>query len=357
MAQRNKISFKGQNVYVGIDVHRTTWSVSVLTEHGNLEKTIAQSASPNKLFDFLNKNYPEGNYHAVYEAGFSGFSTYYSLQSLGIDCMIINPSDVPTTDKERKRKTDAVDSAKLARSLRAGELEPIYIMPKDCLDDRGIVRVRQTFIKELGGYKNRVKHLLYCNGIEYPERFKSARSHWTRAFMKWLTEDVQLISTERQTLDLMINEVENLRKSVLSATRALRNLANSEKYRESYANLMTVPGIGPIVAITILTEIADFGRFSSERDFTGYVGLVPNCHESGDHSGAGEMTSRGNKRLRCMFIEASWVAIGKDTALNALYGRCCQRMSPNQAIVRVARRLSHICLAIVKTNKTYDPTK
>ena len=82
--QRNKISFKGQKIYIGIDVHAKTWEVCVLTESGYKERH-PQQASAKTLFDFLKKHFPDGEYHAVYESGFSGFSTYYALKEYGID--------------------------------------------------------------------------------------------------------------------------------------------------------------------------------------------------------------------------------------------------------------------------------
>ena len=351
--QRKEISFKGQTIYVGIDVHKTTWAVTVKTAAGNYEKKFSQPASPQKLFENLKKNYPDATYEAAYEAGFTGFSTYYHLKELGIRCRIVNAADIPTTDDERRNKTDAVDSAKLARSLRNGELQGIYIMPKECLDARGVVRVRRIFLNQLSGYKVRIKHLLYNNGVEYPERFAKGSTHWSRAFIRWLCEEVRLLSEDRVALNLMLEQVEHLRLSVLNATRKLRELSRLPFYRKNFAHLMTIPGIGVITAMSILTEIADTGRFPNERAYTKYVGFIPDCHESGDHKVKGEMTGRGNNRLRMAYIEAAWIAIRKDTALNCAYLRYCQRMERNEAIVRIARSLVHISLALVKNDKDY----
>ena len=92
--QKYNISFKGQNIFVGIDVHCRTWEVAVLTESGHLRR-YSQESSAKVLFDFLRKNYPEGHYKAVYESGFSGYSTYYALQEYNIDCIIVHAADVP----------------------------------------------------------------------------------------------------------------------------------------------------------------------------------------------------------------------------------------------------------------------
>jgi len=79
--------------------------------------------NPKELYKYLTKHYPNANYHSVYEAGFSGFWADGQLQSFGIKNMVVNPADVPTKSKERRKKTDKIDSSKLAGELSVGNLE------------------------------------------------------------------------------------------------------------------------------------------------------------------------------------------------------------------------------------------
>ena len=123
--QRNEISFRGQKIYVGIDVHLKSWSVTVLYETSVLKK-FSQNPDPEALHGFLRRSYPGAKYRSVYEAGFCGFWIHERLTALGIDNIMINPTDVPTKSSEKLRKTDAVDSGKLTRSLRANKLKGIY---------------------------------------------------------------------------------------------------------------------------------------------------------------------------------------------------------------------------------------
>ena len=95
------------------------------------------------------------------------------------------------------------------------------------------------------------------------------------AFIKWLKEDVTLLSPTRKSLDLLINQVETLRASLLTATREVRKLATLERYKENYELLRSIPGIGIIVAMSILTEIYDVSRFKNEKQFASYLGLGP----------------------------------------------------------------------------------
>ena len=342
--QRNKISFKGQKIFIGIDVHKKNWDVAIAP---------TQKASAKELFDFLKKHYPDGDYLAVYESGFSGFSTYYALKDVGIECKVIHAADVPTTQYEEVMKTDRVDSVKLVRSLKAGLLKGIYIREKENIDDRSVVRIRKTIQKQLSGYKARVKHMLHCNGVSFPERFEKPGSHWSKAFLKWLKEDVTLLSSTRNSLDLLIRQVETIRLTLLEATKMMRSLSQTERYKHKCDLLMTVPGIGFIVSMCILTEIYDVKRFHNEKEFAAYLGLIPTSHSSGDKVVHGEMTFRGNKQLGPMIIETAWISICKDAGLGSLYLRYKERMKPQEAIVRIARKLSNIIFAVLKNETQY----
>lgn len=352
--QRKELSFKGQKIFIGIDVHKDSWRVAIAPETG-IVKGHTQKPSAKELLDFLKKHYPDGEYHAVYESGFSGFSTYYALQEVGIDCIVIHAADVPTTQYEETMKTDKVDAVKLAKSLKAGLLTGIYIHRRDDIDARAVVRLRNTIQKDLSGYKSRVKHLLHSNGVVLPERFSTPGSHWSKAFVTWLEKEVVLLSDTRTSLDLLITQVKSIRRILLLATREVRELSRSERYRHDYKLLTSIPGIGINVAMTLLTEIGDFKRFRNEREFASYLGLVPTSHSSGGKVAHGEKTFRGNKKLGPQLIEASWVSIYRDRGLGCAYVGYKKRMEPQEAIVRVARKLSNIIFSVLKNGREYEP--
>lgn len=351
--QKKEINFEGQNIYIGIDVHLKTWSVTIITESG-CKRRHSQKSSARELYEHLNRHYPKGNYQAVYETGFSGFSTYYALSDFGIRCMVIHASDVPTTQYESVMKSDSVDSEKLAKALRAGILKGIYIPRKENLDGRGVVRFRKTLQIQLCGYKSRIKHLLYNNGVCYPDCFQRSGSHWSKRFMDWLWTDVVLLSSTRETLDLLLRQVEVLRESLLRATRKVRLLSRSHRYADNYNRLVSIPGIGMYTAMCLLTEIDDINRFRNERQFASYLGLIPVSHSSGEKISHGEKTFRGNKQLGPLIVESAWVAIHYDRALASSFGEYCKRMKPQKAIIRIARKLSNRILMILRNNQRYE---
>ena len=356
MVQSNGINFKGQNIYIGIDVHLKTWSVTIITQSGYKRKH-SQNPSAKELFEHLKKHYPGGNYLAVYESGFSGFSTYYALQEFGIQCMVVHAADVPTTQYENVMKDDSVDSEKLAKSLKNGSLRGLYIHRKENLDARNVLRLRRTFLKQLGGFKSRVKHLLYNNGIMIPDCFSRPGTHWSRSFMKWLREDVVLLSSTRTSLDMLLDTVELLRKNLLSVTRQIRFLSRSERYANDFENLMSIPGIGLLVGMCLLTEIDDVRRFRNEKQFASYLGLVPMSHSSGEKICNGEKTFRGNKLLGLMLVESAWVTIQHDSIMAAAYGEYCKRMKGQKAIIRIARKLANRIFHVMKNGQKYEYDK
>ncbi|EGK00442.1 IS110 family transposase, partial [Dysgonomonas gadei] len=140
MRQSKGLDFKGQNIYVGIDVHLKSWAVAILSESSVLKK-FSQDPQPEALHRFLVTNYPGATYYSVYEAGFSGFWTHHKLTELGINNIVVNPADVPTMSREKLRKTDAVDCGKLARGLRAGDLRGIYVPRAEILEIRSLIRL------------------------------------------------------------------------------------------------------------------------------------------------------------------------------------------------------------------------
>jgi transposase len=90
-------------------------------------KTFSMGPKAKGLSVYLKKYFPGGNYYSAYEPGFCGYCIHRLLVNEGIQNIIVNPADIPTTDKERKQKEGSRDSREIARLLSNGELEGIYI--------------------------------------------------------------------------------------------------------------------------------------------------------------------------------------------------------------------------------------
>jgi transposase len=348
----NKLDFSGQQIYVGMDVHKNSWSISIFTEH--LEhKTFSQSPQVSVLVNYLKRNFPGAVYNAVYEAGFSGFWTHDKLKEHGVNCMIVNPADVPTKNKEKATKTDRVDCRKLARSLRSGELEGIYVPLRPKVEDRQLLRTRKSMVKKQTRCKNQIKAVLYFYGIAIPEEL--SQSHWSKKFINWLEE----ISMQKASGDLALKthlaELKHIRQLIADLNQGIRTLAKTDNYKNTVHLLKTIPGISILSAMILLTELYDIKRFKNLDKLASYVGLVPNTNSSGEKDYKTNMTGRRNPQLRCLLIESAWTAVRKDPALLMAFNELCKRTTKTKAIVKIARKLLNRIRYVLKNQQEYVP--
>ncbi len=351
--QNYELDFTGQDIYAGIDAHLKSWKITIMVQ-GIPCKTFSQDPDADILKKYLSKNYPNGNYHSAYEAGFCGFSPHRELINKGIDNIVINPADVPTTDKERKQKEDKRDSRKIARSLHNNELAAIYVPDMEIEGLRSLVRYRKTLVKEINRYKNRTKSLLYYYGIRVPLELEKSSKHWSKRYTTWLKGLELQTEHAKSTLNSMIETVEHLRTKLLEINRQLRKLEKEGEYLDTIVLLRSVPGVGLIMAMTIITELEDIQRFGNLDSLCSYVGLVPRTNSSGDNDKIGEITPRSNRQLRSMLVESSWIAIRQDPALMMRYSELCQRMEPNKAIIKIAKKLLSRIKHVLKNEEPYE---
>lgn len=352
MPTSNKTTdFTGHDFYVGIDVHKNSWTVTVRTS-GIEVAHFTQLPVAGKLAVWLDKRYPGGNYLSAYEAGFCGTSHHQDLCDLGIKNIVIHPADLPQTNKQQNNKTDLHDSRSIASYLQAGVLKGIYIMPVDQQLRRALFRCRQAKVKDVTRCINRLRSLLYFLGVQIPDVFKDKHRRLSNNFLQWLAK-LQLSAAEGTlTLNQYMEELKYQRRQLVTITKQLK-AAVTTHYAHSYTRLLTVPGIGPITAIGLLTETGDLRRFDNPNQFASYLGLVPGEQSSGEtiyHSG---IQPRCNKYLRPLMIEAAWVAIRRCPALLSYYKKHARGVN-NKAIVKVARRLAMIAKAVVINKSVYQ---
>lgn len=349
--QVNQTDYSGQKIYVGIDVHLKSWKVTVMMD-SLYRTTFSQDPCAETLYHYLVRHFPGAAYFSAYEAGFSGYWIHYKLCALGINSIVVNPADIPTTSKEKVQKEDARDSQKIARSLKNRELVPIYIPSLASLGDRGLLRFRKTVVNDTTRTKNRIRAVLYFNGINIPAEINTPK--WNRELLRWLAE-LELDKANKQIMDGHLSTLSHMRQNTLNVTNQIRNLSKTEKYRQEAGLLITIPGIGLITAMSVLTELESTDRFSSLDKLCSFIGLVPSTNSSGDTERTGDITSRGHRVLRAALIESAWVAARTDPALAKSYNHYCKRMDSNKAIIRIAKKLLSRIRYVLKNKQPYVP--
>ena len=288
--------FSGQDLFIGIDVHKKHWHVAL--HLGQLAlKSLSMDPEPETLLRYLRTHYPGARYVSGYEAGCFGFWIHERLCALGIENRVVHPADIPTSDKERTYKSDRRDAAKLARELAKGNLAGIYI-PTPCEQQlRALWRLRFRLVGEQTRYKNRIKSFLTFFGYEVPP----VRSHWSAAFLEGLRRLDIPDEAGRLVLDHLIESLLQVRARIAQLTRQLVRLVP----KGPFMLIKTLPGIGSITALALYCEVFHPDRFPSLDQLASYVGLIPSTHSSGSREDPGRLTRRRNRYLRSLLIEAA----------------------------------------------------
>jgi len=339
-------------LFIGIDVHKRQWSVSIFTDHLH-HKTFSQSPRPEVLKSYLDKYFKSGyQVFCAYEACKFGYWIQRELVSYGYDCIVINPADIPTTNKESSEKTDPVDSRKIARSLKAGLLKGIYIPSAELEGHRQLFRYRKRLWADLVRIKNRIKDKLISRSIGIPSRFDNP--YWTKAFLSWLASVALPTRTMRITLDLLLAQYQLVYRHFLDTSIAVRKLQRHNRYKSDAKLLRQIPGIGPLTTVQLLVELGDINRFANFRKFNSYIGLKPMTHSSGDNDRKGYMTYRSHQGLRSSIVECAWTAVQHDPALLTKYEQLLSNHTKKRAIVIIARKLLSRIYHVLKTKEPYE---
>lgn len=347
--QITEINFEGQNFYGGIDMHKRTWSVTVETDDLYL-KTFSQPADKEALVRHFKNNYPGANITVGYEAGYFGFELCRYLRDYGINCLVLNPADIPTTQKEKDQKRDPLDSKKIARALRTGDAKPIWVPPATLEQDRQLLRTRKSLVKDITRVKNRIKAFLSLYGIAYPEQFAGKGNYWSHRFINWLEQISLKEVTATESLQLMVRNLKYFRSEQLIVSGHIRKLSRSERYQLQYNKLVAITGISMITAMTLLVETGTVTRFKNSNHFRSFIGLIPRSNSSGDKDYHGRITHRANHHLRSLLVESTRMAVRNDPYYLQLYNRYLKNMKGNKAIIRVAGKLANQIYYCMKNN-------
>jgi transposase len=232
-------------------------------------------------------------------------------------------------------------------------LTPIHIPSIEEQEDRSLIRVRKQLVRDVARYKSRIKAHLYFKGITVPEEFLHSKGYWKKSFKEWLAKKELATRVGSQALHQQLHTLYRLEEQLKETNQLIRKLGGSERFSEKMKLITSIPGIGVLSGMIILTEIGDINRFNSADQLNSFAGLIPNIYASGETEYVGEMTKRGNQHLRTTIIECSWWAIRKDPALTMAYEKLCGRMKSTKAIVRIARKLLSRIRHVLVNRQTY----
>lgn len=335
-------------LYIGMDIHKKTWAVHLRTDISD-HKPMTIPPKPEVLFDYVSRHFHDHEVNLVYEAGCCGFSASRYFLNLGWNVKVVNPSDIPTMDKQYYQKTDKIDCRNLSKQLEANQLRGINIPDEKEDQLKSLARQRISITRQLRACKTGIKALLLYQGIEIPEQYD--KPTWTKEFVSWLENFDWTNSTGKACLLSKIRIYKCVYQEYLTVANELRAYCR-KNIKKDYYLLKSVPGVGGYLASVILAELGDIRRFNKATEFASYVGLIPMMRSSGGTENIFGITPRSRGHLRSYLIESAWVALRIDPEMQAYYRKHVGKNS-KAIIVKIARKLTNRILSVIKTEKPY----
>ena len=247
-------------------------------------------------------------------------------------------------------KCDRLDAAVL-NELAAADLRlPVCYFPDDATFAlREHLRARADLVKLRTMAKNRVHSIFHRRCILTPEGdLFAARG---REFLEQM--GATLDEAGSGLLRRWRTAVEQIDEHLKASDRDLAAQAEGERWHEQVKILRSMPGIGPVTALTILAELGDIHRFKSRAGVANYAGLVPVVRSSNQKTYHGHITRRGPALLRATLVQAAWTAVRYVPAYMEIHRRVKERRGSQVAIVAVARRILEDSWTMLKRKEPF----
>ncbi len=346
---RSKELLKENRFFVGLDVHKRSYHVSLWNEEHGLLDSWVQPPVPSLLISKL-QPFQVNVARIVYEAGPTGFTLVRALRNAGFSADVIAPSKMLTVPGP-EAKSDRIDSKRLAMYAAKNLLTSVNVPTEEQEADRQIVRLREQMIRKSRSIQQQIKSFLLMHGIEEP----AGLVNWTNSSVESLRQ-LPMSTQLRFCLDTMLDEFHHVKHQLVRIQKHIRKLAKEERHHKTMRLLQTVPGVGLLTAIVFRTELVEPERFTDGGQISRIIGLAPSIRESGDTRREGNILRSGNSRLRTTLVEAAWRWVAGDLDETKNYHRLVGNTgSGKKAIVAMARKLGIVLWRISVQQKEYTP--
>jgi transposase len=314
---------------MALDIHREYILVGAWNEEKDWVLT-PRRVSIEKFGEWAKKNIRTGDI-VVLETTTNVWATYDIVVPLASRVLVANAAEVEEIAKARV-KTDKEDIKRLLKLLIGGIVPEVWVPPLEVRELRAFVSYRSRLVKTSSMIRNRLQSLLHKHNLTMSETGLLDQAWWEGQKNISPLEKMQI----RQEL-VLLQEVEKLKSAV---DEELQRQSTGAIWGKQALQLMQLPGVGFVVAMTVLSAIGDISRFESARKLVGYAGIGAGVHDSGKTHKEKKITKKGRRELRWAMVEAAWRAVGMSPFWKAEYEKYLLRLrKPNQAIVVIARKL------------------
>jgi len=307
--------------------------------------------APQQIHDLLVEYSPE---MVVFEISSVAGWVFDICSTLKLNTQVANPNTQAWRWKSVKNKNDKKDALKLAQLSAMNQLPTVH-MPKPAVrQKRALIHYRQTLVARVVQIKNNIRAVLEKQGYSMP----AGKSGWTNKSIERLNqmalpiENCDVYNLWRGQLYVELEMLNSTQKALADVTCKLDKLAESNC---KIKLLRTAAGFGPRLAEAIVAFLDEPQRFKNSKQVGSYVGLTPRQYQSGSMDRQGKISGQGNKLLRALLVEISWLGLRHNPWLRRTYQRLL-RGSPSRkkiAITAVARKLLVRCWAMLRDGQPW----
>jgi transposase len=320
---------RGYERYLALDIHREYILVGGWNEAKEWVLT-PRRVGIEKFPEWAKKNFCSGDI-VVLETTTNVWAIYDIVAPLAGWVLVANAAEVKEIANARV-KTDKEDIKKLLKLLIGGIVPEVWVPPLEVRELRAFISYRSRLVTTSTMIRNRLQSLLHKHNLLMSEAGLLDQAWWEAQ------KDISSLEKMQICQELgLLQEVEQLKMAV---DEELQRQSTGSTWGKQAMQLMQLPGIGFVVAMTVLSAIGDISRFESAEQLVGYAGIGAGVHDSGKTHKEKKITKKGRRELRWAMVEAAWRAVRMSSFWKAEYEKHLKRMrKPNQAIVVIARKL------------------
>ena len=318
--------------YAGIDVSLETSSICIVDGSGAVLRELKAESEPEALAAALSGT---GLAFARIglEAGPMSQWLHAGLRAAGLPVVLLETRHLRAATRTMPVKTDRTDARAIAQMVRTGWFRAVHVKSELSQELRALLTARKLLVGKLRDIDNGIRGLLRGFGLKVGTVGERAFSGRARELAADRASVAAAIEPLLQVREVLLSERERLHRLVLLATR------DDAVCRR----LMTVPGVGPVTALTFCSAVDDPARFSRSRAVGAHFGLTPRRYQSGETDRVGHISKQGDGLARQALYEAANVLLTRTSRWSSLkaWGMAiAKRSGMRRAKVAVARKLA-----------------
>lgn len=248
-----------------------------------------------------------------------------------------------------KHKNDREDARELAECLRTNRIPPAYVCPRDLRPVRKLLRRRNKYVKNRAVLTGHSTSEVMAAGNKPLNICAASKERWRDGIRDSFDEPLDSF-----TADAELFMIESYDRVIMQMEQRIEQHARDFKLQD-YRLLRTVPGIGKILALTVLYETIDIKRFPSEKDFISYCRLVAGTNESGGKDFGGKGRKMGNPYLKWAFMQAAILGKRADKQLNSYYEKLARKKGKHVANAIIAAKIARAVYFMLARKTGFSP--